>query len=154
MVSGLVLVFGVLAWFALSTDGGALLSKKTVTTKAGDTTTTEYADSVVIFALTTGAGFVLAGAFFGRLRELKLGALTVGVGELPPIEKAKAVEVAQQQIAATTTDETKQRILTAAADKLIEDRFQKQYWGVVPHPPDATLEQLGKAAAQDALSAL
>jgi len=39
---------------------------------------TDYADTVVIFALTAGVALALAGAFYGRLRSLKLGALELG----------------------------------------------------------------------------
>src|SRR5436190_2404111 len=98
VIIGSLLTVGVLIWFGLSTDDGGLKSKvTTVTEPAGQTassgqtaagtkttTTTDYADTIVIFALTSGASLILAGAFYGRLRELKLGALTFDVGELPP----------------------------------------------------------------------
>lgn len=82
---GIVLIVGVTVWFGLSTDNGGLKSKVSVVPEpvgqsaAGTktTTTTDYADTIVIFALTAGAAFILAGAFYGRLRELKLGGLAL-----------------------------------------------------------------------------
>ena len=72
VVLGSLLTVGVLIWFGLSTDDGGLKSKvTTVTEPVGQTasgtkttTTTDYADTIVVFALTSGAALVLAGAFY------------------------------------------------------------------------------------------
>lgn len=86
LVLGVLLTVGTLAWFASSTDG-TLKSKEKVTkepvgpeaTGEKSITETDYADTVVIFSLTLGGVLILAGAFFGRIREIRLGTATIAM---------------------------------------------------------------------------
>jgi hypothetical protein len=154
-VLGAALVLGTLVWFAVST-GGELVSKETLTSTTGDgasaTETTEYSDAIVVFALTAGTGLLLAGAFYGRLRELKLGALTLGLGELPPEKQQTIAEKVTEQIAGTTDDPRQQARLAAEAMARAQEMFREAYWGVVPSPPDEALEELAREATSDVLS--
>jgi hypothetical protein len=160
VVLGSLLIIGILVWFGASTDDGGLKSKVTKVTEpsgqqAGNKTTetTDYADTVVIFALTVGAALVLSGAFYGRLRELKLGALTVGVGELPPDKKEKIAETADEALKEKQPDDTKRAVLTKAAEALAQERVRSDYWGVVPSPPDNYLEEVARQAASKVANA-
>lgn len=150
---GLVLTVGVLVWFGLSTDDGGLKSKVTTTIETGtgaslrkETTQTDYADTVVIFALTSGVALMLAGAFFGRLRELKLGGLSFRVGELPP-EKEKELD---QAVEANVPAEVANRPAVVAAAKLLaRQKFYAEYWGPVPSPPTPALRAIARDAAAE-----
>lgn len=156
---GTLLTIGVLVWFGLSTEGGGLKSKDTtVSEPVGEgatgtktTTTTDYADTIVIFALTAGAAFVLAGAFYGRLRELKLGGLVLGLGELSPEKKHELDAKVDEQVKAEVADPTKQEIVKAAALSLATADLRRQFWGVIPTPPSATLDDAARTASRRAL---
>jgi hypothetical protein len=157
---GSLLIIGVLVWFGLSTGDGGLKSKtvkvrEPALNKPGTKTTetTDYADTVVIFALTVGAALVLGGAFYGRLRELKLGALTLGVGELPPEKQQTLAKAADQALKPQQSDADKRAVLTKAAQALAQQRIRGEYWGVVPRPPDDYLEKVAKEAAIDVVHA-
>ena len=162
VILGAMLTVGVLIWFGLSTDDGGLKSKvTTVTEPAGQTTsgtktttTTDYADTIVIFALTAGAALVLAGAFYGRLRELKLGALTLGVGELAPDKQQQLDQQVASQVSSQVDDPQKREVATAAAKALARETLKRQYWGVVPSPPPETISQAAEHAATRAVQAL
>jgi hypothetical protein len=153
-VVGAGLVAGTLVWFGWST-GGELVSKETRATATADgastTDTTEYSDEIVVFALTAGTGLLLAGAFYGRLRELKLGALTLGLGELPPRKQQAMAEKVTEAIASMTDDPGRQRVLAAAAQARAQEMFRSAYWGVIPSPPDEVLEEIARKAASDVL---
>ena len=159
-ITGALLILGILVWFGLSTDGGGLTSQVSESTEpvgggtgTKETTTTNYADTVVIFALTLGGALILAAAFYGRLRELKLGGLTLGLGELPPDQQEKLDKKTEQVITRSTDDEDKQRVLKAAAQRLARERFYKQYWGVRPRLPEADLNRIAEDTAQEVLRA-
>jgi hypothetical protein len=82
IVLGILLTVGTLVWFGLShkAGGGSFASKTVVTTGTGATQKvdeTDYSDTIVIFALTLGATFVLAGTMYGRLRDITLGQLKI-----------------------------------------------------------------------------
>jgi hypothetical protein len=162
VIIGFILIVGVLVWFAASTGDGKLKSKETtVTEPAGQTatgtkttTTTEYADTIVIFALTAGTGFLLAGAFYGRLRELKLGALTLGLGELPPQKQQELDKHIEDAVSDKVPDPQQREVVKAAARSFALDQIKKQYWGVVPSPPEDTIKQLATTASQRVLNTL
>ena len=159
VVLGILLTIGVLVWFGLSTEDGGLKSKVTnVSEPVGEgatgtktTTTTDYADTVVIFALTVGAAFILAGAFYGRLRELKLGGLALGLGELSPEKEHELDAKVDEQVKAEVADPTKQKIVKAAALSLASEEVRSQFWGVVPSPPSGTLDDIARTASRRAL---
>ncbi len=81
IVLGVLLTAGTLAWFGLDHRGGGGFVSKVVTTvhtgSSSKVVETDYSTTVVIFALTIGATFVLAGTLYGRLRDITLGALKV-----------------------------------------------------------------------------
>ena len=83
--SGLLLTIGTLVLFVLvHKGGGGFVSKSVTTTGTGSSAKvaeTDYGDTVAIFALTTGAAFLLVGCLYGRLRDLTLGALKLDVSE-------------------------------------------------------------------------
>jgi hypothetical protein len=86
------------------TDGGAS-EKKTVEE-------TDFADTVVIFALALGAALILAGGFYGRLRSLKLGPLEMNfVGDE---EEKKVTEKAADKIDEKISDPEKKATAKAA----------------------------------------
>jgi hypothetical protein len=91
MALGVILTLGTLVWFGLDHKGGGGFVSKVTETDASDSTqrstVTEYSDTVVIFALASGAGLILAGGLYGRLRDFTLGPLKVGVAELPKDEQ-------------------------------------------------------------------
>jgi hypothetical protein len=161
VVLGVLLTVGVLIWFGATTEGGGLKSKVTkITEPVGQnpsgqkvTDTTDYADTVVIFALTAGAAFILAGAFYGRLREIKLGALTLGLGELPPDKEQQLDEKIEKKVEETAPAPEKKEAVRAAAQSLARRDLQRQYWGVFPSPPDDALESAASTAVAKALSA-
>ncbi len=139
-------------------EGAGLLSKTVTTTKeAGEnaaTTTDEknYADTFAIFALTAGAALIVAGAFYGRIRELKLGALSAQFGELPPEkdqELVKKVEEAADEKGATPEEKKK---LKEVAPALAREAVRQQYWGVVPEPPADDLKGIAEGAVDKARS--
>jgi hypothetical protein len=103
VILGVLLVVGTLVWFGVSSDGN-LKSKETVTTEPvggasgqKEVKETEYAEAVTIFALTIGAVLIISGAFFGRIREIKLGTATVVVGGAPEEEKKAAQDKAAEK---------------------------------------------------------
>jgi hypothetical protein len=156
VILGLLLTVGVLIWFGASTAGGGLKSKVTTITETGTgasaskkTEETDYADTVVIFALTSGVALMLAGAFFGRLRELKLGGLTLGVGELPAEKQKELDGKIEEKIPADTKGREK---VVAAAKTFARQKFYDTYWGAIPSPPadamDAIAEDAANAATQ------
>lgn len=82
LIVGSVLTVGTLLWFGLGHEGGALVSKTVETTGEGATkkvVETDYSDAIVIFAMTIGGACVLAGALYGRLRDITLGNLKIDV---------------------------------------------------------------------------
>jgi hypothetical protein len=56
----------------------------------------DFADTVVIFALTAGAALTLGGAFYGRLRSLKLGGLELDL--IGSEEEQKVADKAAEKI--------------------------------------------------------
>lgn len=155
MLSGALLTLGVLAWFGLDhSGGGGFVSKVTEASGAGatqKTTTTEYSDTVIIFALATGAALLLAGGLYGRLRDLTLGPLKMGFAELPP-DKQKTLDEAAKQTIEEKTPGKATPDLVASAQALARAQLQQQYWGPVPQPPEQTLQLIGQQAATAVLS--
>jgi len=158
IVLGLGLIIGTLIWFADSTEGGGLVSKETTTTEpvgqtaAGEkvVTETDYADTVVIFALTIGAGLLLSGALFTRLKEVKIGGATVVLQAPESVVKEagdKAAQVSQENAPGNKKAET-------LARQFAEQQVTLAYFTA---PPDAKAsiadlvgESAGKAAARTA----
>jgi hypothetical protein len=158
IVLGVGLVIGTLIWFAASTEGGGLVSKETKTTEpvgqaaTGEkvVTQTDYADTVVIFALTIGAGLLLSGALFTRLKEVKIGGATVVLQAPESVVKEagdKAAKVSQEIAPGDKKAET-------AARQLAEQQVTLAYFTAPPDVKasiaDLVGEQAGKAAAQTA----
>ena len=84
MTLGTVLVVGVLGWFVAHDKTGGLTTKSITTTGSGASQVvqeTDYTDTVLIFALTAGAAFVLSGALYGRLRDITLGGVKLTLSD-------------------------------------------------------------------------
>jgi hypothetical protein len=161
VVLGSLLIVGVLIWYAAST-GGELKSKESkVTEPVGanatgtkTTETTEYADTIVIFALTAGAGFLLAGAFYGRLRELKLGALTLGLTELSPEKKQELEQKIDQQVEATVQDPQQQQAAKVVARAIAEKQVAQRSVGMMAAPTTAAVDDIAASATKQAVHEL
>jgi hypothetical protein len=83
IVFGALLILGTLLPFELSHRGG-LVTKMTTTAVSGTTTKgteTDYDGTVVVFAITVGAAFLLTGTLYSRIRDITLGALKIDVGD-------------------------------------------------------------------------
>jgi hypothetical protein len=162
VVAGLILVVGVLAWFADSTDGTLKTKETSSSEPVGEGATghkvsssTDYSENLVLGALGTGAALILAGAFYGRIREIKLpGGVTVGLGELPEKKKKVIEEAVENKIELAAVEPGQKQIIATAAKGLALERFGTDYWGVVPQPPDEYLRSIGEQAAEDAVRAL
>ncbi len=160
VVLGVALIAGVFIWFANSTDG-TLKTKDTTTTEpvgenASGTKTTEaeeYSENIVLGCLTIGAVLIISGAFFGRIREIKLplGA-GVTIGELPPDKKQVVEETIQQEVNKLAPDPNKQEVVAAAAIQKTLERVRAEYWGVIPKPPEDYLRSVAQQAVQDVAS--
>lgn len=111
----------------------------------------EYADTVTIFALTAGAALVLAGAFYGRIRSLKLGGLELGlVGDE---QKQAAEEKAAATVATEVTDTNKTEAAKAAAAQVaVADLNRAVAYGVQPTEP--VIEQIAQQAAKKVARAI
>lgn len=85
LVLGTLLTVGTLLWFGLAHNGGTGFVSKTITTTGTGSTTktveTDYSTTIVVFALTTGAAFILAGGLYGRLRDLTLGNIKIDLDD-------------------------------------------------------------------------
>jgi len=124
---GFLLIIGVLVWFAASTDNGSLVSKEVTTTEpVGQETTgqkkveeTNYADSVVVFALTIGAVMTLSGAFFGRIREIKFNGVVVSMDAPEEVanQAQKTAEEKAKEEATTPENETAAAVLAGSLAK-------------------------------------
>ena len=167
VIAGLALTFGTMLWYGLSerptgtagTESGSAtgLISKVSTTRKGQgaaqevTTTTESSDTILIFALTAGVALSLSGAFYGRMREIKLGGLDMTVGDLPEEAKEKLKSSVQAAAAsANVSDATKASVETAAGE-LAKGRLIENHSGVVPKLADKTLDEAAQQAVADVL---
>jgi hypothetical protein len=88
-VTGAILIAFSVIWYGGNNGapGGThstLVSKLTTTMTVGTNKTvteTTYSDSFLIFTLTTGVLFLLAAGFYGRVRDITLGAVKVELEE-------------------------------------------------------------------------
>jgi uncharacterized Tic20 family protein len=151
---GLMLVAGSLLWLGLSTDDGVLAAKQTFTVETAGkktVTETEFAETLVIAALTIGAVLILVGAFFGRIREIKFGNSGIALTE------AQSKKVAQGLDAATKTankkapegkqTEAAQRAIALAVPALLALVSAKET--PAPMSPEVIGEAAGIKAAED-----
>jgi hypothetical protein len=163
IVVGAIVLIGTVAWFAGST-GGSLKTKETKTTKASGTTpeqtsTTEYSDSVLLAGLGTAAGLLLAGAFYARMREIKLPGnvdVTLSDGEVPQEKKDKIDQAITQTIdQATKPADVSSEVIKQAARQVAHTQLKQDYPGpATKAASDAYLEQLGSTSAREILQAL
>jgi hypothetical protein len=92
---GLLLVVGTLAVYGWrhteGTEKGFITKITKVTeaigTKPKVTTTTEYGETMVIFALTIGAAMLLCAAFYTRIREIKVEGIDLTLAEGTALDK-------------------------------------------------------------------
>jgi hypothetical protein len=153
---GAVLLVGIVVWFLLST-GGELLTKNTVeTTTEGRTATetTEYADSVLLGGIGVAAGLLLAGAFYARIREIKLpgGVSATMAGEEDPGVPRKAEEAISTAISsapAGLAGETRDAA-TRSARSIAASQLQQDFPSGGARPSNAYLRNLGKTAVREA----
>jgi hypothetical protein len=152
-VAGVLLVAGVIVWFGISTGDWKLVSKTTSGTGA-TATTTDYSDSIVIFAIATGAALMLAGAFYARLREIRLGPVTVGFGtELPEAKRAAVSKQVRQRIDARVEDPQMREILMPAAELLALEQARTQYVTTLATVSDTQLANVAQASADRVIAA-
>jgi hypothetical protein len=151
---GVALIMGSFIWFGASTDDFTLKSKEVVTSEpvggSGTKTTkeTDYADTVVIFALTIGAAFTLAGAFYGRLREITIGGATLKVG--PTEEERQAVtEKTQEKIKEKAPG--KVEILAPAASAFAEAQLEARALTTIEPLTEEQLDKIADAAVSRVL---
>jgi hypothetical protein len=156
---GVLLICGTLGWYALSTDGAAMVSKEIHTTEpvgkaAGEKKTeeTDYAESLITFGLTIGAVMVIAGAFFGRIREIKFGTASV-VLTAPEEEKEKAERKAEDD-AKVAAPPGKEDEAAALARTLASQQIDLAYAVAPPSAKSSVADGVGSAAAATAVSAL
>jgi hypothetical protein len=167
-VAGLALIGLTLYGFANSDSTFSFQSKKVTTTEfsqqssadgrgAGKpdpekkTEETDYADTVAVFALTIGAALALAGAFYGRLRSLKLGGLELGlVGEQ---QMKQAAQKAADDVKRSVPDTSKQPAAEAAAEQVaIADLSRAAALGI--KPTDSVVDGIASQAAQKVAQAV
>lgn len=159
LVLGVLLTAGTLTWFASSTDG-TLKSKETVTKEPvgpaarGEkvTTATDYADTVVIFALTLGGVFVLAGAFFGRIREIRLGMATIAM--VAPEEARREAQDRAAAIAREKAPAGKKEEAVALARTLAGQQVGFAYLTAPASARASVPEAVAEAAALTAVRAV
>jgi hypothetical protein len=155
IVLGFVLIVGTLIWFGFSTDDGSLLSKELVTKEAAgskDITEKNYADGVVTLALTLGAVLTLAGAFFGRIREIKFGG-TVLVMAAPEEVTEKAVKKAED-MAKEKAPANKEQRAVALAKSIAIQQIGVAYATAPMHARSVIADSVGVAAADAAVKAV
>jgi hypothetical protein len=114
------------------------------------TSETDYADTVVIFALTAGAALALAGAFYSRLRSLKLGALELGF--VKDEDKQTAKDAAASKIAAKVKPENKEAAEAAAGEVAVADLAKAVALGLPPTEP--VIEGIADQAAEKVAKAI
>jgi hypothetical protein len=159
LVLGVLLTVGTLAWFAGSTDG-TLKSKETVTKEPvgpeargeKSTTETDYADTVVIFALTLGGVLILAGAFFGRIREIRLGGAVLTMGA--PEEKRREAQDSAAAKAREAAPEGKKDEAAAIARTLAGQQVDLAYLMAPVSARASVPEAVAEAAALTAVRAV
>lgn len=123
----------------------------TATPEIKATQEVEYADTVVIFALTIGAALILAGGFYGRLRSLKLGGLEIGlVGEE---EKGAVTDEAAKKVAEKVSDPSKEEAAKAAAGAVaVADLHRVAALGIKPTQP--VIDWVSSQAAEKVAAAV
>lgn len=158
---GLILIIGTLFWYAASHGGAkttgpswALVTKVTTITepKEGpkETTTTEYGETVVIFALTIGAAMLLCAAFYGRIREIKVEGIDL---TLEPTEAA-AVDQGVKAGAKQAPNALKKAAVEPLAKAVAQERASKAILEAARGLPADRLEEIGKEATEDLLGLL
>lgn len=150
-VSGIALIVAVLIGF--TSDGYTYISKEVTTTEPSggpkETKEVNYADTVVIFALTLGGALVLTGAFYARIRSLTLGAFKAELGDE---EKQKAEDKAEETLRQQVDDPDKQEVLVPAVKQLAVAKAENvAALGV--EPTDPLLSVIGAEAAQEVVAA-
>jgi hypothetical protein len=133
---------------------------KTVEEAGAKTTSeTDFADSVAIFVLTAGAGLMLAGAFYGRLREITLGAFKATLRGAPVEEKdetaGKAEQKTEEKIEASPSDpppEQKELAIAAAGEVAKADLDAAAARGLPPDDP-LVQDEVAERAAQKVIRA-
>jgi hypothetical protein len=156
MVLGIVLIAGILVWFAASTKDGSLLAKEIATTEQnGQKTITEknYADGVVTLALTLGAVLILSGAFFGRIREIKFAGGTVLSMEAPEEVAEEAKKTAEDRAKAKAPT-GKEEEAAAIAGSLAKQQIGLAYATAPSGARPVIAEAVGAACAKTAVKAV
>jgi hypothetical protein len=119
-------------------------AKKQAAASASEIHETEFADTVTIFALTFAAALILGGAFYGRLRTMKLGGLEMTLAGEEEKEEAKkaAEEKVQSQVSGDNAEVAK-----AAAGQLAIAELDRAVAQGLP-PSEEMAQVIGEAAAK------
>jgi hypothetical protein len=155
---GFLLIVGVLIWFAASTDNGSLVSKEVTTSEpAGQGATgqktveeTNYADGVVIFALTIGAVMTLSGAFFGRIREIKFNGVVISM-DAPEEVANQAQKTAEEKAKQEATTPEKETAAAALAGSMAKQQIGFAYATAPAAARSAVADAVGTACAATAV---
>ncbi len=147
---GVALILGLLIWFGASSGDFGLKSKEITTTEpvggTGTKTTkqTDYADTVVIFGLTLGGALLLAGAFYGRLREITVGGAILKVG---PSEEQKAAvgDAAEKKVREKAPDQAE--AFAPLARALAESQLEARSFLTVGQASEAEVLEIAEGAA-------
>jgi hypothetical protein len=153
VVLGMLLIVGTLIWLGASTDSGSVISKETHTTEPvgaeanGQKTVdeTEYAETLIVFALTIGAVMVLSGTFFGRIREIKFGTAAL-VLQAPKEEVEKAKKKAEEEAKAKAPEGKKDEAAAIAGQEAAR-QINVAYVTAAPEAKPVVADAVGAAAA-------
>lgn len=159
-VCGVALILGTLVWYGLSHTGtrtggveGALVTKITTTSEPSNkaepktTTTTEYGETIVIFDLTIGTAMLLCGAFYGRIREIKVEGMDLSLEPAEAEAVNKGIEDAVNE-AATPKKEAVAPLAKTVAHQRAAEAILTSARGL----PTEKLEEIGRQAVRDVLA--
>ena len=150
---GVALIVGVLIWFGATTPDSNLVSKTVETTEEGGAKTiteTDYAETVVLFALTIGAAFTLAGAFYNRLREITLGGVILKVGPTDE-QKGEVGKKAEDAVREQAPDQAE--ALAPVAKAVAEDQLEARSLLTLTEPTEGEIEKIAEASASRVVEA-
>lgn len=153
---GIALVLGAFIWLGISTRGGHLAAKEAVTTtqvagRGVTTTSTDYAETLVIATMTVGAALLLCGVFFGRIRSISIGGTGISLDARKDMAKKgaaaviQAKETAEERAPADKQAEAGQLALALAIPAVVG----LASWGIRSLSPETIGEAVGIEAANE-----
>jgi hypothetical protein len=158
---GLLLVLGPLIWLGVSANGEPR-SKEVVTTEpvgkeaTGTKTTSEtgYAETLIVALVGTGALLIIVGAFYGRLKEIKLpgGAGILLDEEAVAAATSVAQKTAREDVEKASMPEAEQNLAAQVAVTLVLPELLKAAAGTKVVSAEAIGRAAGAKAAQQMLN--